>query len=382
MKILYITKHNPWGRGGGASASGMYLTALNRVFENDEIDLCISDLISDSNIPENIIKNRNIHIYKAKARSFISKMISPFSGITHRFQTLGKSLLNRNKYDYCVFDHSSIGGSLMKYVPQSTKTIVIHHNYEPDYFASNCNNALFRTLLLPTVKRNEKVAYKAAYLNIFLTAEDVETFRKQYGNSLGNNIVTGLFEQNQIESNPVKTLVRPSPTIVITGSLNNVQNTDGIKYFIDDLYPLIPDDYKIIIAGQKPNDAIINLTTGKPNIKLIANPDNMSSIVSEGNIFLSPAKSGSGIKVRITDGLKMGLPVIAHEVSARGYYGFITKGYFKSFSTPEEFSLKLKELLKAISSNEIKPEEIFAFYNDECSLEKAVSRLKQTILKN
>lgn len=382
MKILYITKHNPWGRGGGAAASGMYLNALCRVFKDGDIDLCVSDLISENSIRQIFFIMKNIHVYKVKARPFISRAFSPLTGITHRFQKTGKYLLRRNKYDYCVFDHSSIGGSLMKYVPEGTKTIVIHHNYEPDYFASNCKYSIIRNLILPSVRQNERRAYKEADINIFLTTEDAESFKNHYGKTLGKNIVTGLFEQRKIVTNPVKTLVRSAPIIVITGSLNNVQNTEGIKYFIDELYPLIPYDYKIIIAGQKPNETILKLVSGKPNIELIANPEDMSKVVCKGNIFLSPAKSGSGIKVRITDGLKMGLPVIAHEVSARGYYNFIAKGYFKSFSTPDEFCTKLKELVDGISSNEIKPENIHSFYNDECSLEKAVCRLKQAILTN
>ena len=379
-RILYITKHNPWGRGGGAKASQMYLEAFRQVFTNDIIDLCIADHIPYCNIPETFKNSENINLIAVPPRSNLSRLLSPLTGITHRYQKTAIKLLRDNIYDFCILDHSSIAGTLVKKISDKTKIITIHHNFEPDYFKDNTPNFITRTLLLPTVIKCESKAFKKSTVNIFLTKDDLNRFIDIHGTSNAKNIVTGIFETDiNFIANPVPTLLLSVPTIIITGSLNNIQNTDAIRYFIHYLYPLIPLTCKIIIAGQYPNQEIINLLTDKPNITLIPNPPKMDDIIHMGNIFLSPAYTGGGIKVRVTDGLKNGLPVIAHDVSARGYEKYIENGYFKTFSNPDQFANQLSVLFKEIESEILISNEIADFYTTESSLTRAITILKQTI---
>lgn len=379
-RVLYITKHNPWGQGGGSVASLMYLQAFRKVFANSMIDLCIAKNIPSQTIPTEIIQDKNINFIQVPSRSFMSKLLSPLTGITHRYQGYACRLLRENKYTHCVFDHSSIGGTLINKVPDGVKTIIIHHNFEPAYFADNTPNALVRFLLLPSVRKTERKSYKKSSVNIFLTKEDECQFHKVYGDTGAINLVTGLFDINENEKvNPVKTLLLDIPTIVITGSLNNVQNIDGIRYFVQELYPMIPTEYKIIIAGQKPDKEIINMVDGLKNIELIPDPECMDDVIHRGNIFLSPARVGGGIKVRITDGLKCGLPVIAHEVSARGYDKYVERGYFKFFESPTQFKHILTDTVSTIYDNKYSSENISNFYKKNSNLGVVIKSLKNIL---
>ncbi|MCM1140953.1 MAG: glycosyltransferase family 4 protein [Muribaculum sp.] len=382
-RILYITKHNPWGKGGGSTASRMYLEAFKQLFINDIIDLCIADSISPTIIPKDFKDSDHINLIRVPSRSKFSKLISPFTGITHRYQDTAIKLLHSNSYDFCIFDHSSIAGTLITETPNKVKTITIHHNYEPDYFRANTTNCIVRKILIKSVIKSEREAFKNSFINIFLTSEDLNQFNDIYGKTCANNIVTGLFETNPNQKlNPVPTLQLPYPTIVITGSLNNVQNTDAIRYFINNLYSLIPNDYKLIIAGQNPNKEIINLLKDKHNIELIPNPPKMDDIIHLGNIYISPAYTGGGIKVRITDGLRNGLPVIAHDVSARGYEKYIKKGYFKTFSNPAQFSEQLDLLYQEIKLGKFNSSEISSYYGTMSSLDEVLYKLKRILYRN
>ena len=106
MKILYITKHNPWGRGGGATASRMYLEAFIQIFANDVIELCIANQIPYSDIPMTIRNSENIKLIEVPPRSMLSRLLSPLTGITHRYQEIAIKLLRLITYDFCIFDNS------------------------------------------------------------------------------------------------------------------------------------------------------------------------------------------------------------------------------------------------------------------------------------
>lgn len=381
--VLYITKHNPWGCGGGSTASLMYLSMFLKLFKTYRVDLCIADNIEIGQIPSEIIVCPNIRLIRVGSRNRISKLFSAVTGITHRYQSTAIQLIRANQYDYCVFDHSSIGGTLIHKLSKKTKSIVINHNFEPAYFADNTTNLLYRLLLLPAVRSCERQAYLNASFNLFLTEEDKNQFQAEYGTPMGQSLVTGLFSTKDTpDVYPVMTLQLKRPVVVITGSLDNIQNIDGIKYFANELYPHIPKDVTVIVAGKNPGPEIYSLLNGKPNIRLIPNPEDMRNVIRQGNIFLSPARLGSGIKVRVTDGLRGGLPVIAHEISSRGYAPYITAGVFRHFSTSEEFAQQLTGLIEDINKDKIKPNDIISLYKAHSSMDNVMYTIAEKLTDN
>lgn len=375
-KVLYILKHNPWGIGGGAYVSLMYLTAFCKLFQGYQIDV----LINDSCLENQPIEWKNkCNFISVHSRSILSRFFSVFTGIMHRYQSIAKQKLRNNNYEYCIFDHNQIAGTLINYLSPSTKSIVIHHNVEQNYFADNSTSKLFKLLMLPHVIRCEKKAFKECDYNIFLTAEDMSEFRSLYGNTKKKCAVIGIFDlKDKIfvhDGNTSKT-----PAVVISGTLGNVQNIDGINYFINELYSYIPKEIPIIIAGKNPQSEIIKSLEGLSNVKLVANPKDMNKIINLANIYICPTRLGSGIKVRISDALKNGLPVIAHKVSARGYGEYIKKGYFFSFSTPIEFKDAFDFVLRKQKNGEWNSEDIKKEYNTISSLSAGYQRLKDYIL--
>ena len=376
-KILYILKHDPWAIGGGAYACRMYLTAFRSLFKDAEIDVLICDNCMNH---QPLDWANKCNFIAVPPRRNLSLFMFPFTGIMHRHQKVAKRLLKKNKYDYCIFDHNHIAGSLVDYVPNYTKTLVIHHNVEQNYFRDNSTSFVSKYVILPYVIRWEKNAYEHCDYNIFLTKEDMFEFKKLYGVNKGKNSVIGIFDVLPFLPNANTTNVS-SPTIVISGSLDNFQNLDGIRYFINDLYPHIPDYVKIIISGKNPKEEIISLVSGKNNISLIPNPDNMNKVIQMGNIYICATRLGSGIKVRIADGLRNGLPVIAHQVSARGYSDYVEKGVFYPFSTPKEFDYAINHVIKKYYDGKWNRQEIIAMYQCFGSLSAGIQKLRSLLLE-
>lgn len=237
-----------------------------------------------------------------------------------------------------------------------------------------------KKLFLPHVINCEKIAYAKCDINIFLTNEDQKQFEDTYGSNQKKNIVTGIFDVNPIQINPHNTLVSDgSIKLAITGSLDNLQNIDSIQFFTKYLYPLIPENVSIIVAGKNPKDDIINTLQELDRVKLIANPDSIDDILNDTSILLCPARLGSGIKIRVSDGLRNGIPVIAHTTSSRGYSEFIKLGYLYSFNTPSEFANRLFELINKIKHNKILSSDIQNAYRSICSLTNVIEKIENCI---
>lgn len=371
MKVLFITMHDPFGNKGGGLASRRFLDAFHDIFSDTVLDVLIGD---DVVIPISYVERFNF--IKVVKRPQLYRLLSPLTKVLHRYQKKGKELLSNRCYDYCIFDHDYLAGSLIKYALRSnTKSIVIHHNVESSY-CRDTYSKLFTVLFLSAVVHCEKTSYTNAFLNIFFTKEDEKSFAGLYKKSKGNSIVIW-FDYEKAKYIPPT--FHDDFTLIITGGLTRKYSVDGITHFIDDLLCKIPDNYKIIIAGRDASRRLQDYINQYNSIELYVDCDDMQPLLNRSDVYLCPVRKGSGIKVRINDGLRSGLPVIAYTNSCRGYSDFKDKGYMFSYSNPDEFLICLNKAEELCRRDALLRKKIIAEYNDIFSYDKALLLLRSAI---
>ena len=138
-------------------------------------------------------------------------------------------------------------------------------------------------------------------------------------------------------------------------------------YFLNDLYPLISkrhENVRFVIAGRHPREELKRACFGNERVELIDSPEDMDAVIRKANVYLCPTRLGGGLKLRIMDGLKMGIPVLAHEISARGYEKFAAAGILTPFSTNEEFVEGFDRIVDGVISRNVVGEEIVAVYDE------------------
>ena len=379
MKILYVLKHNPWGIGGGCYACRNYLQLFSTMFADDKIDACIcEEYLNDADVSE----YPNVCFIPVKQRSKLSKVLTPINGQLHRHYHQAIQLMKQNKYDYCIFDENGIAGSLVKEArKQGIKTIVINHNCQYEYSRDNMTSFLEKLLILPVVVRCERKSYKLCDYNIFLTEEDQIIFGNRYGKSNTKGVVGGCFypkDLNLSSKKEIKPFRKEHLKMVISGTMGNVQNMDGINYFLDELLPLVPEDIHIVLAGKNPPASLLErIKPMSPRVIVIPNPKDMDSIVQDCDIFLCPARLGGGMKLRVMDGFRNGLPVLTHAVSARGYRQFEKEGMMAEFTTSTQYSSELSEMILKITNGDISKQNIIDKSLDSFSFINVLNRMKK-----
>lgn len=382
MRILYVLKHNPWGIGGGCYACRNYLQLFSTMFADYKIDACIcEEYLKNANVSE----YPNVSFIPVKQRSKLSKVLTPINGQLHRHYHKAVQLMKENKYDICIFDENGIAGSLVKEGHKhGMKTIVINHNCQYEYSRDNMTSLLEKLLILPVVVRCERKSYKLCDYNIFLTEEDQIIFENRYGRSNTKGIVGGCFYPKDFDlssNQEIKPFRKEHLKMVISGTMGNVQNMDGINYFLDDLLPCVPESIQIVLAGKNPPASLIEkVMTMEPRVTLIPNPKDIDTIVRDCDIFLCPARLGGGMKLRVMDGFRNGLPVLAHAVSARGYRQFEKDGIMAEFNNSAQFAIELSKLLKKITNGDITKQGIIEKSSDCFSFANVLNRMSKVFL--
>jgi hypothetical protein len=166
---------------------------------------------------------------------------------------------------------------------------------------------------------------------------------------------------------------------VITGNLSVKQTVDSLYPWIKDYYPILKAvdvEAKIIIAGKDPQPKLYSLCTGK-DIEIIPSPKSMEPILKQANYYLCPTGLGSGIKLRIMDGLKAGLPILTQVASLRGYEKFADSAIY-TYESKDDFAEAVRRMKGCSTSTS----DIQKQYLEIFSFKQGVKRLKELLLTN
>ena len=369
-KLLYLAHGNIKQRTGAGLAMLAYYNALIRNF-GDKVDIMMPAEVDDGSF---------MNVVRVPARSHLKALLS---GSLHRYKSPLRNYLKAHSrdYDMCVLNGGLYAGDMMDMIHSfGLKVMVIHHNFEREYAIDNKSILTLYGHTPYFIIKNERMAYLKADINCFLTCDDIDLFCQNYGYTSSPAHLLGVFEPDDVELPQITQ--KPQNIIVITGSMNSVQTMCGIVDIHTNYYDIIRElcpDWKLVIAGRNPKHEVYDLQKENPeNIIVIPNPPVMDVVTNPASVFLCPTNVGGGLKLRVMDGLRMGLPVLVHKVSARGYEMFREKPYFRIYHDKDSFKRGLMDLM-AYCKISFDKRRIQADYEKDFSFRIGCERMKRII---
>lgn len=163
---------------------------------------------------------------------------------------------------------------------------------------------------------------------------------------------------------------------IITGNLGIAQNVTSTLSWIREYGPLLrreDPEMSLTLAGKNPSPHILKAAEAF-GAKVIPSPPDMSVCLSDADIYICPADNGSGIKLRVMDGLKSGLPVVAHVLASRGYEHFIGKNLFV-YDDGASFARAVREAREMTGDKEA----LISSYREFFSFKAGVKRLQEAL---
>lgn len=350
-RVFFVATTPPFSFGGGAQATRAYLDATLDFYGCENVTIM---LFEDIEIP---IEYKDLKFVRVPQLSTIKQILMFLRGHLSRLTSalLSYIKMHQDYYDICIINGGTVGGRVIKYINKlGIKTITIHHNYEVEFCRDNKAKGTFGGKYMRIVRKLEKNSYKYSNLNLFLTKQDVILLENAYGKTLGLNVVIGTFDY---KSRAKEKLFdnKKEYDITISGSLINYQTTVGVSDFYYRYFPIakkIIPNLKVLLTGRNPSNEIKLMQRSNPeSLSIIANPEDILSVVQRGKVYVCPICIGGGLKLRAMDGLKCGMPILVHEVSARGYDYYFDKPYFKIYHDEQSFRKGLEDLIVYIKEN-------------------------------
>jgi glycosyltransferase involved in cell wall biosynthesis len=113
-----------------------------------------------------------------------------------------------------------------------------------------------------------------------------------------------------------------SPSILTVGTLFYPPNADGVRWFMQQVFPLvrerIPDAHLTVVGPRPPRDLVQAGLSNRPAITVTGYVPDLGPYFESAALMVVPVRVGSGMRVRILEALARGMPVVTTTTGLEG----------------------------------------------------------------
>jgi glycosyltransferase involved in cell wall biosynthesis len=283
------------------------------------------------------IRLRNAFLNLFSKKSFhIERFDSP------DFHEALKRILKKNSYDIVQLETIYVAPYIETIRKYSKAKIVLRaHNIEHviwSRYAGTVTKRNYLSYLTKKLKSYEEQVFSDVDAIAGITDVDTD-FIKNYGlNVTVATVPFGLHLSKYILYPEQK----KNLTFFHIGSMDWMPNQEAIRWFLDKCMPAVseqlPDVY-VYLAGRNMPSWIYSYKF--PNMKVIGEVPDAGEFMLKNSVMFVPLLSGSGVRVKIIEGMALGKTVISTAVGAEGI-NYTDGENILIANTPDEFLGKFK----------------------------------------
>jgi sugar transferase (PEP-CTERM/EpsH1 system associated) len=108
-------------------------------------------------------------------------------------------------------------------------------------------------------------------------------------------------------------------TILFFGAINYYPNTEGLLFFLDEVFPLVKRQQpsaRLLIVGQQPPPAIASRAAD--DVIVTGLVDDVRPYIERAAVVIAPLRIGGGTRLKIVEAMAMGKPIVATHLGAEG----------------------------------------------------------------
>lgn len=330
MRLLQICNKTPWpAKDGGCIA--MNLISQGLINKGHQVKILAFNLKKNftADFPETYLQKTNIETVPLDTSiKILDAFLNLFSKKSFHIERFRKSefenliikTLQEQDYDIIQLESLFVTPYIETIRKYTNAPIVLRaHNIEHliwERMAHSTKNPLkkvYLKLLAQRLKKYELETLKKLDGIAAITEIDAEFFRKQ-------SSIPALSFPVGIEEFPAKShLGNSEKKLFHLGSMDWMPNQEGVKWLLDHVWPLVfkqHPDALLLLAGRNMPSWLSG--TQLPGVEIVGEVEDANQFIIKSGIMVVPLLSGSGMRVKIIEGLAAGKPIVSTSIGAEG----------------------------------------------------------------
>ena len=335
MRILQLCNKAPFPANDGSSIA---IYNMSKGLLNNGVDLHVMTINtkkhfkSDKEVPKSfsekahyssVLKNTNPTLIGLIVNLFSSRSYFETRFYFHEFEQKLIEKLQGNTFDVVQLE----GFFMSSYIPlirqfSSAKIVLRAHNIEHIIWErhnrsiTNPFKKAYLTLQTKRLKKQELKAFKQVDYIVPITTTDEQIMAQWVDKSKMQTILTGV---DIVEYQLEKDTMFETQSVFCFGSMDWLPNQQAVEWFLERCWPLVLDKIpscKFIIAGRNIPDSFKQMAS--KHIHILENVPTSNEIYSRYNVMVVPLQSGSGLRIKIVEGLSFGKAIVTTPIGCEG----------------------------------------------------------------
>ncbi len=209
--------------------------------------------------------------------------------------------------------------------PKRQRPVVLfQHNVEADIWRRRWHvaaNAASRAYLREQWRRMvafERRVCRTVDHVVAVSDTDAERMRREYDVDSVSTVPTGVDTEY---FQPAATPSRSPGALVFTGSMDWHPNEDGIRFFVEQIFPDIRracPDATITIVGRNPTPTLVRLAGNAGHTTVTGRVPDVRPFLEHAAVVIVPLRIGGGTRLKIFEAMAMGCAVVSTTIGAEG----------------------------------------------------------------
>ena len=327
-RILFISSSGPLpNTDGKRQRTNAILKTLSSEYI---VDFLVVDNLTEFQIATNAYQDRNINFlfFATNKKSLIfkvkKKLGCAFIG-DKGLKSFIKKLNAENEYSFIFSRYINPVAS----IPNKLKIVC---DVDDDFFELYQSKLLHEKNIISKFILQFRFLINVRKYKQLLSKLDFAFYVKKEKRALcPNEILPNLPFQLLTNSN-LKFTSCDSLKLLFVGKLTYKPNIDGIKWFLNEIWPYLNNNLKkvelTIVSSVPCNDEEMNtIILSNNNIQILYNVDSIQEVYKEHSVIIAPIFQGGGSSIKIVESLMMGRLVITSKFGCRGFENAVREGF-------------------------------------------------------
>ena len=226
-----------------------------------------------------------------------------------------RSLASKSDYDYVWINTINFASLAQPFMPTHTRTVLDIHDLACRQRKMLKDVLNYKNLQFDYEQNFRKEACLLAKFDVIVTNSSYESslLSSHFSTTLLYDIQHSVdYFSPQSHSDEIPYASRSFEYDLLFIGMANVQNTDGLKFFLDAIFPRIlkvRPEIKLAVAGRV-CDSVQIAEDLSPNIDLLGYVPDLGSIYLKSRVMLCPLRTGAGSSVKLLEAMSFSMPIV------------------------------------------------------------------------